>query len=147
MNMRNIARMVLSVSFIVAGLNHFRSPEVYIAMMPLWLPARESLNLISGAMEILGAIGLLIPVTRRAAAVGLILLIIAVFPANIQVAVNGWPGMDIPQWMLWARLPFQLLFIAWVVYACPGLRYMPIPKQDERALASWKKSDTISHVS
>jgi uncharacterized membrane protein len=51
----------------------------------------------------------------------LILLLIAIFPANIHIALNGWPGMDIPGWVLWARLPFQLLFLGWVLFSCPGL--------------------------
>lgn len=116
--MRVISRITLAIAFVVAGANHFRTPEVYLAMMPPWLPAHEWLNWISGAAEIAGGIGVLMPQTRRAAGYGLIFLLIAVFPANINAAINGWPGMDIPQWVLITRLPFQLLFIAWVAYSC-----------------------------
>ncbi len=115
---RTISRFVLAIAFLAAGANHFRSPEVYLAMIPPWLPAHDWLNWISGAAEIAGAIGILIPRTRRAAGLGLVLLLIAVFPANLQIALHGWPGMDIPRWVLFARLPFQLLFIGWVVYSC-----------------------------
>lgn len=94
-------------------------------MMPQWLPAHGLLNAISGAAEIAGGIGVLIPRTRRAAGIGLILLLFAIFPANIHIALNGWPGMDIPRWVLFARLPFQLLFIAWVAYSCDLLRKYP----------------------
>ena len=115
-----LSRIVLGIAFVIAGANHFRDPSVYVAMIPPWLPSPETLNIISGAAEIAGGIGVLIPRTRNASATGLILLLIAVFPANLQIALNGWPGMDIPRWVLAARLPFQLLFIAWVVFSCPG---------------------------
>lgn len=125
---RAISLIVLAIAFVIAGANHFRSPEVYLSMMPPWLPAHGWLNWISGAAEIAGGIGVLIPRTRRAAGIGLILLLIAVFPANIQIALNGWPGMDIPRWVLFARLPFQLLFIAWVVYSCDLRNKYPYSK-------------------
>ncbi len=118
---RTFSRVLMGIAFVIAGANHFRDPATYISMIPQWLPSPEMLNLISGAAEIAGGIGVLIPFTRNAAATGLILLLIAVFPANLQIAINGWPGMNIPQWVLIARLPFQLLFIAWVVFSCPGL--------------------------
>lgn len=117
MNARTTSRVILALFFIIAGANHFRSPEAYLAMMPPWLPAPDLLNFISGAAEIAGGIGILIPKTRRAAAIGLVLLLIAVFPANVHVAIHGWTGMDIPRWALIARLPFQLLLIAWVVFS------------------------------
>lgn len=97
-------------------------------MMPSWLPAHGLLNAISGAAEIAGGIGVLIPRTRRAAGIGLILLLIAVFPANIYIALNGWPGMDIPRWALFARLPFQLFFIAWVAFSCDLRKSYPYSK-------------------
>lgn len=120
MNLRNLSRYLLAAFFIVAGANHFRDAATYLSMMPPWLPAHEALNFISGAAEIAGGIGLLVSRTRNAAAIGLILLLVAIFPANIHIALNGWPGMDIPGWVLWARLPFQLLFIGWVLFSCPG---------------------------
>ena len=116
-NKRRISRFGLALFFIIAGSNHFRSPETYLAMMPAWLPAPSFLNLLSGMAEIAGAIGIVIPKTRRAAGFGLILLLIAVFPANLHVAMHGWPGTEIPRWILIARLPFQILFIAWVCYS------------------------------
>lgn len=119
MKTSSIFRSLLGVAFVVAGVNHFRSPEMYLAMMPPWLPAHELLNTISGGAEIAGGLGLLIPRTRRLAAIGLIVLLVAVFPANLHVAFNGWPGTDTPQWLLFARLPFQLVLIAWVIFSCP----------------------------
>lgn len=125
MKFRDLARIILALGFILAGANHFRIPETYLSMMPPWIPAPQWMNWISGAAEIAGGVGLLIPRLRNAAGIGLILLLIAVFPANLHIAINGWPGMDIPQWILIARLPFQLLFIAWVVFSCSGIRQYP----------------------
>jgi uncharacterized membrane protein len=98
-----------------AGLNHFRVPATYEAMIPDVLPAHAALNIISGIAEILGGLGLIVPATRRFAAWGLIVLLVAVFPANINMAINDLPlGNDpVPTWALWARLPLQLVFIAW----------------------------------
>lgn len=110
------ARWVLALFMLVAGVNHFLAPEIYLGMMPPWLPFKDAANVISGAAEIAGGLGLLIPRFRRAAAWGLIALLIAVFPANIQVALQGtMPGLEnAPPSVLWLRLLFQPVFIAWV---------------------------------
>ncbi len=99
----------------LAGANHFMNPAPYLAMMPLWLPAPAELVIVSGVVEMAGGLGVLIPPLRRAAAWGLIALLLAVFPANLQVALHGWPGVDLPRWALWLRLPLQPLMI-WVVH-------------------------------
>ena len=101
--------------FIVAGANHFLVPQPYLAMMPGYLPAHVVLVQISGLAEIAGGIGVLFAATRSLAAWGLILLLVAVFPANLNVALHGWPGTDLPAWLLWVRLPLQVVFI-WCIY-------------------------------
>jgi len=99
-----------------AGVMHFVSPQFFIDIVPDYLPNAELLVVISGVFEILGGVGLLVPATRRFAALGLVALFIAVFPANIHMAVNhitptGSPTL--PSWMPWARLPLQGLLIWW----------------------------------
>ena len=74
---------------------------------------------VSGVFEVLGGLGLLLERTRRAAAWGLILLYLAVFPANIYMAMEGIqidPANPLPSWAAWARLPFQAVFIAWAYW-------------------------------
>lgn len=93
-------------------------------MMPPWLPAPAMLVIVSGIAEIAGGIGVLIAPVRRWAAWGLIALLVAVFPANLHVALHGWPGVDFAPWILWLRLPFQLVFI-WIVYWCCLARPAP----------------------
>jgi uncharacterized membrane protein len=118
---RTALRWLLAIVMVAAGANHFLSPGSYVAMMPDALPWHLALVYASGVAEIAGGLGLLVPRTRRAAAWGLIALFIAVFPANINMAVNELPlgTSTVPAWALWARLPLQLVFIAWA-YAVRG---------------------------
>jgi uncharacterized membrane protein len=112
---RTISRWLLTVFMVGAGVNHFLSPAAYVAMMPTALPAPLELVYVSGVAEILGGLGLILPATRRLAAWGLIALLIAVFPANLNMAVNHLPlaGRPLPSWALWGRLPLQLVLIGW----------------------------------
>jgi len=103
--------------FVLAGVNHFLRPALYLSIMPQWLPFPSAANWISGAAEIAGGIGVLIRPLRTAAAWGLILLLAAVFPANIHMALQGGGAYRIPDWILWVRLPMQLLFVAWVYFS------------------------------
>ena len=115
MSWRAFFRWVLAAFFVAAGANHFRDPAIYLGMMPPWLPKPELLVQLSGVAEILGGIGLLVPATRRFAGWGLVALLVAIFPANLHVALQGrMPGLDVPPWGLWLRLPGQLVFLAWV---------------------------------
>ena len=70
-------------------------------------------NVIVGVAEILGGIGLLIPMTRSWAAWGIIALLIAVFPANIYMLTSKGAGMKIKMWFLWLRLPLQGVALWW----------------------------------
>lgn len=83
--------------------------------MPPFLPWPGALVAISGVAEILGAIGLLLPPLQRPAAYGLAVLLVAIFPANIYMAVAHvpFPGIYGESWFQWARLPFQFVLIAW----------------------------------
>lgn len=110
-----IARWLLAIAMVIAGINHFVSPATYVAMMPELLPAPLALVYVSGVAEILCGLGLLVVRTRRAAGWVLIALLVAVFPANVNMAVNELPlgGNPVPTALLWARLPLQLVLIAW----------------------------------
>jgi uncharacterized membrane protein len=116
--MKAVIRWLIGVLFVVAGANHFRLPAIYLAMIPPVLPHKELLNQIAGSAEILGGLGLLIPGVRRWAAWGLILLLVAVFPANVYVALRGHMDyLNVSPLVLWLRLPFQAVFIAAVAWA------------------------------
>ena len=111
-------RYLLTLFFVLAGANHFLHPAPYLSIMPPWVPFPAIANWISGAAEISGGVGVLVTSLRTAAAWGLIILLIAVFPANIHMAQQGGAAYGIPDWLLWTRLPLQLLFIAWVYFSC-----------------------------
>lgn len=113
----NILRVALALGFIGAGIMHFVKESMFVSIMPDWLPAYALLVQISGIAEVLGGIGLLIGRTRKLAAFGLILLLVAVFPTNINMALNAQKFPQIPASALWARLPFQFVFI-WLVWLC-----------------------------
>lgn len=116
-----VLRWLLAALMVAAGANHFRDPQFYLAIMPPWLPWSAALVAISGACEIAGGLGILPLATRRLAGWGLIALLVAVFPANLHMAMDGAqpPGIHLPEWVLWGRLPLQVLFIAWVwLVAC-----------------------------
>jgi uncharacterized membrane protein len=95
---------------------HFRAPGAYERIMPSYLPMHRELVLLSGALEVAGGLGLLHERTRSAAGVGLVLLLLAVWPANLQMLLDA-RAEGRPSWwvaLLWARLPLQLPLIAWV---------------------------------
>ncbi len=109
-------RGALAALFIVSGLLHLLRPSLYLPIMPPYLPYPNEMILVSGVAELAGGVGLLFPPTRRVARYGLIALLVAVFPANIQMAVNGVTGSAPPLILalLLARLPLQPLLI-WLV--------------------------------
>jgi len=118
------SRRLLAALFIVAGLGHFVAPHWYRTVMPDYLPAHDLLIAISGAAEIAGGVGVLVPRVRRAAGFGLIVLLLAVFPANVEMLLDD-RARGVPWWQevtLWARLPLQFVLIWWVARATLGDR-------------------------
>lgn len=99
--------------YMLAGINHFVNPDLYQKIMPPLLPWHFELIYISGAAEIVLGLLLLFPQTRRAAAWGIIALLIAVFPANIQMMVNYYQEQNSYLWVAVLRLPLQLLLVWW----------------------------------
>lgn len=111
--------MVLAAAlYIGAGILHFTKTSLYLKIMPPYIPWHLAMVQISGVCEILGGLGLLIPFTRRAAAWGLVALLIAVFPANIYMVTDqaAAGAESISPVLLWVRLPLQLVLIAWVLW-------------------------------
>ena len=111
------ARTAYGLFFIVAGTLHFIMPDYYTAIVPSYLPAPQALVALSGVAEIAGGIGLMIPRLQQAAGVGLVLLLLVVFPANFEMlrqarAQSGSPWVET---VLWLRLPLQivLIWLAW----------------------------------
>lgn len=106
----------LSALFIFAGAMHFVIPRGYAAIMPPWVPFPMEMVYLSGVLEILGGAGILLPKLQRLAGLGLIALLIAVFPANIQMLSNGIAAHASSLYiaLLFLRLPLQPLLIVWI---------------------------------
>ena len=107
---------IMGLAYIAAGANHFVSPDFYLPMMPPYLPAHLELIYLSGVAEVVLGVAVLVPSLRPKAAIGIVALLIAVFPANLHVALYDVPllgeatGLGIGNWV---RLPVQALLILW----------------------------------
>lgn len=104
---------VMAAIYIVAGINHFRNPRLYLKIIPPFFSKPKLLNTISGIAEIVLGILLCIPQTSSIAAWGIILLLIAVFPANIYMYQNDKASLGLPKWVRLIRLPLQIILIFW----------------------------------
>jgi uncharacterized membrane protein len=113
---KQILKYLLAFSFILAGINHFINVDFYIKMMPPYLPAHLFLIYLSGVLEIVLGVMLLIPKFSRLAAWGLIALLIAVFPANVYMAMNAAMFPEFSRTALYLRLPVQIVLIAWAYW-------------------------------
>lgn len=103
----------MALFYAAAGINHFVHPDLYLKIMPPWLPWHFQLVFISGVAEIVCAVLLLFPATRRVGAFCTIALLIVIFPANIQMAINYYKTNNPMLWIAIVRLPLQLLLIWW----------------------------------
>jgi uncharacterized membrane protein len=108
-------RRLFGFFFVFTGVMHFVIPRTYETAVPPYLPAHRELVYLSGIAEIAGGLATLHPATRRAGSLFSIATLLAVFPANVHMAINAEDFQDVPggEAALWARLPVQALFIAW----------------------------------
>ena len=113
------ARIGMALAMVFAGVSHWLMPEPFVQHLPPWVPARETLVLLTGFVEVLlGAALFLRPPWRRWAGLALAAYLVGVFPANVYVAVAGVDVEGQPGgWYAWLRLPLQLLFIAWALWS------------------------------
>ena len=112
-------RRLFGIAFTLAGVMHFARPRWYERIMPPYVPAHTELVYASGVAEIAGGLATLHPATRRFGSAFSIATLIAVFPANVHMALNPEDFKEVPggEATLWARLPLQALFIAWAYAA------------------------------
>jgi uncharacterized membrane protein len=123
---RLIVRLLLGALFLFTGTVHLVDKRLLLPIMPPWIPFPLGCIVLSGICELLGGLGLLVPhpEIQRAAGIGLALLLVAVFPANIYMAVANIRihGLPTHPWMAWARLPLQPLLIWAVLWSTKMLR-------------------------
>ena len=114
---RQFALLGLAVFFFLSGVNHFLNPDFYVGIMPPYLPAHLGLVYLSGVFEVLGGVAVLAPGHRATAGWGLVILLLAIFPANLYMALNPESFPDMSRGALYLRLPVQALFIVWAYWA------------------------------
>ena len=118
--LRTLALLLLTPAYVVVGVTHFTNAAWFVAIMPPWIPAHELLVYLSGVAEITLGVAALVPATRHLAGFGILALLIAVFPANIHMAIEAEhfaATLGIPQWSLYTRLPYQIVLAAWALWA------------------------------
>lgn len=111
-----VLKYLMAALFVLAGVYHFVKPDFYLRIMPPYFPWHLLLVYLSGGLEIVLGVLLAIPRFTRIAAVGLIALLIAIFPANIHMAANPAMYSEINPIALWIRLPLQGVLIAWAFW-------------------------------
>ena len=109
------SQRLLALFFMAAGALHFLRPRMYEEILPAFVPAHRELVLASGAAEIAGAVLVVFPATRRIGGLWLVATLVAVFPANVNMALDPERYASIPPALLWARLPVQGLLIWWAL--------------------------------
>lgn len=111
-----IFRWILAIVFVLAGIYHFVNPAIYLRIMPPYLPAHLLLIYLSGFFQIVLGVLLVVPKFTRRAAWGVVGLLIAVFPANIFMAMNTELFPEINPILIWLRLPLQFVMMAWAYW-------------------------------
>jgi uncharacterized membrane protein len=114
--LKRIGLILVFLWFLFGGVAHFSLTEVEMRIVPPAIPWPRAAVLVSGVFELLGAVGILIPMTRRAAGIGLFLLTIAVTPANVYMLQHS-ELFNVPRWALIVRLPFQAVLLALILWS------------------------------
>jgi uncharacterized membrane protein len=112
---RSASPYLLAGLLTVAGSLHFLTPRPYAAIVPSQLPAPTGIVYASGLAELLCAVGVALPRTRRVAGWATAALFVVVFPANVSMALGSGGRSDVYQAGVWARLPLQIPLIAWAI--------------------------------
>lgn len=103
----------LGLLFILAGINHFRSPKIYLRIMPPYIPAHSTMVLVSGIAEMVAGLLLLNANTQTIGAWGMIAMLFVFFTVHFYMLQNEKAAMKLPKWFLWLRIPLQLGLIYW----------------------------------
>jgi uncharacterized membrane protein len=114
--LKRIGLILVFLWFLFGGVAHFSLTQVEMRIVPPVIPWPRAAVLVSGVFELLGAVGILIPMTRRAAGIGLFLLTIAVTPANVYMLQHA-ELFNVPRWALIVRLPFQVVLLALILWS------------------------------
>jgi uncharacterized membrane protein len=134
-NVKTLSTYLVTLLFVLAGINHFINTAFYVNIMPPYIPAHVMMVYLSGFFEVVGGVGVLIPSLRRAAGWGLIALMIAVFPVHLHMVTHPLSYFAIPFWAIVARIPLQFLLIAWVEWSTRPTSMPATPQGNRSKLA------------
>ncbi len=117
-----VFKYILGIYLIGMGFGNFFEFEEFIRVVPSYIPYPGMMIWVTGIFEILGGIGLLLPSTSRLMAIVLLVLFAAVFPANLHMAMSNIPGegFPVPSWIMWAKIPIQIVLIGWAIWMVQG---------------------------
>ncbi len=113
---KKVSRIILILAYTLAGINHFRVPEFYIAIIPQYIPYPEFMNAAAGVFEIIFGVGLAFSITRKYAAWGIVLMLIAFLPVHINMVMHkpfSVGGAVVSPVLAWVRLALQPVLIIW----------------------------------
>lgn len=127
MGIRRVSLIAQSLLYTAGGVNHFWHESFYRRIMPDHYAHPDGWVLFTGAVEILGGIGLLHPKTRRAAAVGIALMLVGYFDVHIFMLQHSERFPGVPHWALVGRIALQFLLIAWALQFARGEKQRPAP--------------------
>ena len=116
MRFPRIGLLVQSLFYIAGGINHFVHKSFYLHIMPDHYSNPEALVKLSGVAEVLGGLGLLVPATRRFSAVGIALMLVVFFDVHQYMVRHPERFPEVPQWILWGRIPLQFVLIGWALH-------------------------------
>ncbi len=104
---------IMAALYILAGINHFARPGMYIKIMPPYVPVHRPLVYLSGVAEILLGVGLCFPATKDYAVYGIIVMLVVFFPVHFHMLSSSKAGEGLPRWLLILRIPLQFVLIWW----------------------------------
>ncbi len=108
--------ILMSIFYIISGVNHFRKPSLYEAIIPKYIPYKMFWNEITGMSQIFFALSIQLPGAQIISAWSIIVLLLLMFPANINMLLDKKASLGIPMWILYLRIPLQFALIAWAYY-------------------------------
>ncbi|MGS2737840.1 DoxX family protein [Sinomicrobium sp. M5D2P17] len=104
---------IMAALYILAGINHFARPKMYMRIMPAYIPAHRTMVNLSGVAEILLGLGLCFPETKDYAVYGIIIMLVVFLPIHFHMLSSPKAGMGLPRWLLVWRIPLQFVLIWW----------------------------------
>lgn len=107
---------VMALLYVLAGINHFRKPELYFRIIPPFFTNKKFINEMTGLLEIMLGVYLCIPIFSNLAAISIMILLVVIFPSNIYMVIEKKAHLGLPKWLLYLRLPIQLVLILWAYH-------------------------------